>query len=206
MRKDWWTPLTGVAFVIVLILGFIIGGEPPDADSPAQEIVDHYVDSKDSVMAGAALTGVAATLLVFFGGSVRRALRDAEGPGGVLSAVAFAGTIIIAIGGAIDGTISFALAERADDIDATAVQALQALWENDFLPLATGLAVFLLASGLSIVRHGAVPRWLGWVAIPLAILALTPIGFVAFGLGALWVLAVSVLLTLKLRREAPAAA
>jgi hypothetical protein len=83
---------------------------------------------------------------------------------------------------------------------------LQALWDNDFLPIATGLAVFLLASGLSIARHGAVPRWLGWVAIPLAILALTPIGFVAFGAGALWVLAVSVLLTLKLRREAPAAA
>jgi hypothetical protein len=203
MRKDWWTPLTGVAFLVVLVVGFIVGGEPPDADSPAQEIVDHYVDNKDSVIAGAILTGVAATLLVFFAGSLRRALRAAEGPGGVLSAVAFAGAIIMAVGAAIDGTISFALAERADDIEPTAVQALQALWDNDFLPIAVGAAVLLLASGLSIVRHGAVPRWLGWVAILLAIVSMTPLGFIGFLGGALWILIVSVFLTLGLRREAP---
>jgi uncharacterized protein DUF4386 len=203
VRRDWWTPLTGVAFVVVLIAGFIVGGEPPDAESPAREIVDHYVDNKDSVIAGAALTGIAATLLVFFAGALRRALRDAEGPGGLLSAVAFAGGIMIAIGGTIDGMISWALAERADDIDPTGVQALQALWDTDFLPIATGLAILLLASGISIVRHGALPRWLGWIAIVLGVLALTPIGFVAFMGGALWVLVTSVLLALRLRREAP---
>jgi hypothetical protein len=206
MRKDWWTPLTGVAFLIVLVVGFIVGGEPPDADSPVQEIVDHYVDNKDSVMAGAILTGIAATLLIFFAGSLRRALNAAEGPGGVLSAVAFAGAIVMAVGAAIDGTISFALAERADDIDPTAVQALQALWDNDFLPIAVGAAVLLLASGLSIVRHGAVPKWLGWVAILLAIISMTPLGFVGFLGGAVWILITSIYLTLRLRGEAPSPA
>ena len=203
MRRDWWTPLTGVAFLIVVIVGFTIAGEPPDADSPQQEIVNHYVDNKDSVMVGAVLAGLAGLLLIFFAGTLRRALSAAEGPGGVLSAVAFAGAVVMAVGAAIDGTISFALAERADDIDPTATQALQALWDNDFLPLAMGTAVLLLAAGLSIVRHGAVPRWLGWVAIVLAIISFTPLGFAGFLGGALWVVIVSVLLTLNLRREAP---
>jgi hypothetical protein len=203
MRRDWWTPLTGVAFLIVVIVGFTIAGEPPDADSPVQEIVDHYVDDKDSIMVGAILTGIAGTLLLFFAGSLRSTLRAAEGPGGVLSAVAFAGAIVLAVGAAIDGTISFALAEQADDIDPTAVQALQALWDNDFLPLAVGTQVFLLAAGLSIVRHRALPAWLGWVAILLGLISVTPIGFAGFLGGAAWIAIVSVLLTLRLRREGP---
>jgi hypothetical protein len=206
MRRDWWTPLTGVAFLIVAIVGLIVGGEPPGADEPVQEIVDHYVDNKDSIMVGAGLGGIAATLLVLFAGSLRSALRAAEGPGGVLSAVAFGGAIILAVGASIDGTISFALAERADDVEPTAVQALQALWDNDFLPLAVGTQVFLLAAGLSIVRHAALPKWLGWVAILLGLISVTPIGFAGFLGGSLWIAIVSVLLTLRFRREAPATA
>jgi Domain of unknown function (DUF4386) len=205
MRKDWWTPLAGVAFLVVLIVSFLVGGEPPDASEPAQEIVDHYVDNKDAVQIGAALSTLAALLLVFFAGILRRVLRAAEGVGGTLSAVAFAGAIIMATGAAIDASISFALADRAEDIDPVAVQALQALWDNDFFPIALGSSVLLLGAGLSIVRHGALPRWLGWVGIVLAVIGMTPIGFVGFLGGALWVLVVSVLLTLRMRAEAPPA-
>jgi hypothetical protein len=69
-----------------------------------------------------------------------------------------------------------------------------------------GAAVLLLASGLSIVRHGAVPKWLGWVAILLAIIAMTPLGFVGFLGGAVWILITSIYLTLRLRGEAPSSA
>ena len=206
MRRDWWAPLTGVAFLVVLIVSFLVGGEPPDASEPAQEIVDHYVDNKDSVQIGAGLSTLAALLLVFFAGVLRRVLRAAEGVGGTLSAVAFAGAVIMATGAAIDASIGYALADRADDIEPAGVQALQALWENDFFPVALGSSVLLLGAGLSIVRHGALPRWLGWVAIVLGVIGMTPIGFVGFLGGALWVLVVSVLLTLKMRAEPPPAA
>jgi hypothetical protein len=201
MRKDWWTPLTGVAFLIVLIVAFVVGGEPPGADDPVLEIVEHYVDNKDSVIAGAVLSGVAAVLLLFFAGTLRAVLRQAEGPGGVLSAVAFAGAIILATGAAIDGTLSFAMAEAAEDVNPVAIQSLQALWDNDFLPLAVGTMTLLLASGLSILRHGALPKWLGWVAIAFALISMTPLGFIGFLGAALWVVAISVILTLRYRRE-----
>lgn len=199
-RSEWLVPLTGIAFVVLAVVGSVISGEPPTAtDDPAREIVDYYVDNKDSVMAGALMGTLAATLLVFFFGYLRKVLRAAEGEGGVLSLLTFGGALVFATGVAIDSTISFALAEAADDIDPTAVQALQALWDNDFLPFALGLQVLLLATGLSVVRHGALPRWLGWVAVLLAVVAVTPIGFAAFIGAGIWVLIVSVMLSLRLR-------
>ena len=47
--KEWLAPLTGVAFVLVGIAGFLIGGEPKAADEPVNEVVDFYLDNKDSV-------------------------------------------------------------------------------------------------------------------------------------------------------------
>ena len=77
--KGWMVPLTGAAFIVVAIIGFIVSGEPKDASHPANEIVDWYVDNKDSVEVGAFI-GVAATvLLVFFAAYLRNVLRAAAG-------------------------------------------------------------------------------------------------------------------------------
>jgi hypothetical protein len=193
-------PLTGLAFVVIAIVAFAVGGEPPGpADESAQEIVDFYVDNKDVQFLTAILGAVAATLFVFFGGYLRLVLREAEGARGFLSTIAFAGAVIFATGLAIDSTITFALAETADDVDPVAAQALSALWNNDFLPLAVGIQVFTLATGISVVRHRALPAWIGWVAIVLGLIAVTPLGFGAFiGTGVL-VGVMSVLLTLRAR-------
>ena len=197
-RYRWLAPLTGIVFVALAVIGFGISGEPPDPGEGGEEITQFYLDNEGEVMLGAALEGIGATLFVFFGGVVRRALREAEGPRGTLSAISFAGAIIFAVGLALDGTISFALAEEADAIDPSAMQALQSLWNNDFLPFAVGIQLFALATGLSLVRHGALPKWLGWVMIVLAIIAVTPIGFAAFlGIGIV-IMIISVLLA---RRE-----
>jgi hypothetical protein len=200
VRREWWAPLTGVAFVVVLIVGAIIGGEPPDADSPVREIIDHYTDNKTSIEVASFVGAAAAVLLVFFGAYLRSVLSAAEGPGGMLSALTLVGTAVIAVGLAIDITIGIALAEAAEDIEPAAVQALQALWDNDFVPLALGALVFLISTGLSIVRHGALPKWLGWVALVLAVIGFTPIGFVAFIGAGLWIVVVSVVLALQARR------
>jgi hypothetical protein len=198
VRKEFIAPLTGVAFVVVLVTGFLIAGEPPEAkDSTAQEIVQHYVDHKDSAIAGAFLSALAALFLVFFGGHLRRVLRAAEGENGMLSAVAFAGTIIVAVAAAIDATISLALAETAKDLDPSAAQALEALWDNDFIPVILGTVILLFAAGISIVLNGGLPRWLGWVAITLGVLGATPLGFVAFLGSGVWILVLSIVLTMQ---------
>ena len=198
--REWLVPLTGVVFFVLVVIAFVVGGEPPDpSDASVQEIIDFYVENEGSVILGAALATVAATFLVFFFGYVRTVLRAAEGDRGMLSLVSFAGAVIVAIAIAVDSTISFALAETVDDVDPTAVQALSALWSNDFLPFALGVQVLLLATGLSAIRHGALPKWLGWIALLLAVIAVTPIGFVAFLGAGVWILIVSIVLTLRAR-------
>ena len=197
--KGWLVPLTGAAFIVVAIIGFIVGGEPKDATHPATEIANWYIDNKNSVEVSAFI-GVAATvLLVFFGAYLRDVLRVAAGGADMLSLVSFIGVVVVAVGFSIDSTISLAIAERADDIDPIAVQSLQALWDNDFMPIMLGVLAFLWATGISVIRSGALPKWLGWLMILFGIIALTPIGFVAFLGTAILVLVISVLLSVRAR-------
>jgi len=200
--REWLVPLTGVGFIVVGIVSFIVGGEPKSADDPVREIVNFYVDNKDSVQAGA-LIGVAATvLLVFFGAYLRRFLRAGAGEGEMLSLVSFVGIAIVAVGFAIDTTILIALSEAADDIDPVAVQSLQALWDNDFVPLALGVLLFLWGTGLSVIRSGVLPKWLGWVMIVLGVVGLTPLGFASAIGAAILVLVLSILLSVRARGAA----
>ena len=204
-NKEWLAPLTGVAFVVVGIISFLISGEPKSADDPVKEIVNFYVDKKDSVQISAIAGVVAGLFLIFFGAYLRKVLRAAGGEAETLSLVSFIGLVLVALGFAIDGTILFALAEAAEDIDPVAVQSLQALWDNDFLPIMLGVLAFLWATGISVIRSGALPKWLGWVMILLGIVGVTPIGFVAAIGSAILVLVLSILLSLRARSGASAA-
>ena len=205
-NRSWLLPLIGVLFIIVSIVSFAIAGEPPDPDEGVNEVVDFYKDNDGAIQAGSLLEGLAGALFIFWGGVFRKIFRPAEGEGAGASLVAFAGTIVFAIGLAIDGMINFAAAETVEDVDPTAIQALHALWSNDFIPLAIGILVFLVGLGITILRTDVVPRWLGWAAIVMAVFGLTPLWFVPFIGSALLVLALSIMLALRARRGATPAA
>ena len=194
-KKEWLLPLTGVVFIVLLIASFIVGGEPPDADEGAAEIVEFYVDDKDSIMIGAYLSGLAAVFLVLFANYLRTLFQGTRAAATIL-----VGAAILAVAAAIDATLLFAMAETADDIEPESVQTLQALWDNDFVPFMVGMGTFLVSLGASILRTAVLPKWLGWVTVVLAVLALSPVGFFAFPLAGLLVLALSVWLTLRARR------
>ena len=213
--REWIGAATGIAFFVVLIISFIVAGDqPPDAKDGAQKVADFYVDNKSSLEVGAGVSAVAAILFVFFAGYLRKVLRAGEGQDGWLSLVAFSGGVILAISAGIDSTITVAAAETADDhLDPLVVQTFQGLFENDFIPFVIGVLTIELAAGMSIVFHRQLPVWLGWVGIVLGVcgligvVTLTPVGFIAVIGGALWVLALSIVMTMRARRPAaPAAA
>ena len=203
--REWLVPLTGILFVVLLVVSFILGGSPKGADSPAREIKQWYLDNKDSAEIGAFIGTVAAAVLIFFGAYLRKVLSAAEGEPAMLPILALIGLSIVAVGGAIDNMLLFATAEAADDIPATSVQTIQAIWDNDFLPLLLGVIVFNWSVGLSVLRSGALPKWMGWAAIVFGVVSLAgPIGFIGSLGAAVWILIASVLLSLQTRRRASA--
>ena len=188
-----WLPLTGIVSVLLIIVG-VLFGEPPDASNPPQEIVDFYVDNQTKLQLGTIVFAIAMILFVSFASYLRTVLDRGEGSTGILSLVAFGGAVIFAVGGAIDGMILFGITEAVDDLEPTQVQTLQALWDNDWMPLLLGITTFVLASGLSIIRHKSLPVWVGWLALVIGVVGLTPVGWIAFMATGIWILIVGVLL------------
>jgi hypothetical protein len=192
--SNWFPPFAGILFVAFFVVVFALIGEGQDAtEKTAEEIVEHYQDNEDKEFIASICIGFAATFILFFAGWLRRLLREAEGPGGILSAVAFAGAIVFSAGAAVAGSIHIALADLADDIDPIALQAINGIDYSMFLFFPVGLGTMAIASGISAVRHGSLPKWLGWVGIVGGVLFFTPGFFVALILVPLWVLVVSIL-------------
>ena len=173
-------PLTGILFVVLVILAFAVGGETPDIDDSAQSVVSFYQDNDSEQQIAGGLLALGCVSFLFFLGTLRRALRAAAGDEGGLSTVALLGGLMIVVGASIFAGIGFTLGDAADDLPAEAVQALNALNSDLFFPVAVGTAVFNLGLALAVLRHGALPRALGWLALVIGIVGLTPGGFFAF--------------------------
>jgi hypothetical protein len=193
-----FAPLTGVLFFVIVIVGIVVmGDDGPDTKDTATKVVEYYEDNDSKVMISSALEALAAVVLVWFAASVRERIVRVEPGTGRLGAIAFAGGVIAAVGLAIDGAIQFATAESAGEITPEATQALNALWSNFFFPMIVGVALLLLAAGLASIRHGALPKALGWIAIVLGVVAITPIGFVSAIGAVLWIGATGLILFLR---------
>jgi hypothetical protein len=204
-RSRWerFAPLTGVVFFVLIAVTFALSNDTPDTNKSTSDTVAYW-SAHDSRLIVSAIAGTFAVIfLVWFGASLRSALMRAEGGQGRLSTLAFAGILIIGISGAIGSSLQLTVADTAGDVPPIATQTLSVLSSDFFLPFLAGIAITLFASGICALRFGALPKWLGWASIVLAIVTVTPAGFFAFLASFVWVLVVSILLFL---REGEAAA
>jgi hypothetical protein len=196
MFGDSWeryAPLTGVVFVVLVVLVFAIGGSTPDPHDSTVKVAAYYTKHRDKQMALAFILAIGAAFLPFFASHLRRALDWAGGTGRLANA-AFAGAILATVGFWILATVHLALADSAGKTPPLVTQSLNVLDGNDFIPAAAGMGVLVLASGLSIVRYRALQAWLGWAGVVIGILVFTPAGFFAFLASGLWVLVASIIL------------
>ena len=199
MSANRLAALTGLAFIVLAVISALVTGEEPPnpSDDPVPEIIRFYNEKDTEIWIAAWLSGLGSRLAGLLRGIPRQGTAARLGPGHMLSSVVLAGATIVALAAAFDAAINIALVETADDIQPAAVQSLSALWSNDWPMFVVGAAIFALAAGLSIVRHGGLPRWMGWFAILLAVIAVTPLGFVGFLGTGLWIAIASVMLALR---------
>jgi hypothetical protein len=195
MNRDRVAPLCGVAFVVLVLITFFLTGQGQDpAKKTAQEVVSHYTDKDTQEAISLGLISIAGIFLLFFAGWIRQLFRAAEGESGMLSGVAFGALVVIAGGLGVGATIHLALIDAADNIDPVAVAAINQIDYDFFIPFAVGMATFLLAAAIVVFRTGALPRWLGWVAIVGFVVSFAgPAGFFGFVIGMIWILIVEIL-------------
>jgi hypothetical protein len=196
-------PLTGVVFVAIVVAVFAIGGSTPGDHDTAHEVQTFYGKHHDKHMALAFILMLSIPFLLFFVSILRYELRRAGGTGQLANG-AFAGGVLAAAGFGILAFVHLALADAGDSVKTIGTtQVLNVLDNTDFIPMVAGVGVLVLGAGLSTVRHGGLPRWLGWVAVVIGILAFTPAGFFAFLASGIWIALASILLTQARQSAAP---
>ena len=205
-NNKWWLPLLGLAFAAVLAANFALAGHPPEAaNNSAASIASFYTENEKNLKISFFLSGFAAVLFVYFWSYIRSRLEGAAGETGFLSRVLWAGVILFVAGAAIDTTLQVAMVDAAGEVPASTIQTLQALWDNDFVPMAVGIELIASAVALSTLLHGGLPKWLGWLMAIIAVVGLTPLAFFAVpGMG-IWILLASIALTIGERKVATTA-
>jgi len=169
MNWDRLGAATGIGFVVLFLVAFIIGGQP----GVDQDVVEFFVANRRQLLTQAYLYGLSMVFLIWFLGSVRSHLRLSEGGTGRLSAVSFAGGIIFVTVLVVSGIVNTALADgiaRLSDPDTTRALFQLVGHANDvnWFPM----AVFIGAATLVAFRHNALPRWLAWFGAAVALSSL----------------------------------
>jgi hypothetical protein len=201
-------PLTGLVAVALTVAGFLLFGDTPGFDAPGDEVRSYYDDHQAQVAVSLYLLVLASVFFVFFAAHLARVVRGVPSGGEWLHRVVLAGGILLAAGFLVGSALTFALLDLSDESSASdeALQALNAVNEDFFIPFVGGMGLMLLATGLATVRATAapLPRWLSWAAVVIGVLVFIPwVGFFAFLLAGVWVVVVSVLLARRPREGEP---
>jgi hypothetical protein len=183
---------SGAAGIAVLI----VGGEIFNGDGPLAR-------------AGYALVVLSFVAFIVFLAFLHRILREAEGPGGWVATLALGAGLVYA-------AVRFAaqpprmVAFYRDDLTRESARTLVDLNDTAFVSSGLMLGLFVAAAAWVFLVHRVLTRWIGWVGLVSGVLAVAagvvgmayPAGYfpVPFLAGLLWILVVSVLLTVRPRR------
>jgi hypothetical protein len=204
-RMQRWLGIAGLVFVLLFVVSFVGAPATPNAHASVSKVVTYYHDHKGAVL----LTSYLIELAVFNGFFLFFwLLRDrvsAATSDRWLANVGFAGAIIFAVSGGVVAGIQLALNGASGHVDGAVMQTLNVM-QNDVsnVLVSSGVAIFLVGTGVSLIRSATLPRWLGWLGILLALasLVLPGLGPPAAGL---WVLITSIVILVTDRRTAPVA-
>ena len=202
MAESTWERLaagTGLVSVVLFIVSFSVNPVSDALGDEASVVAEKLLANQARALVSASAGVLAALALVWFAGSLRSTLRQAEGGTGRLSAVAFAGGVMAGVTGLTASALLRTAAEfvRRQDDSEGARMALSLAESTMGVASAFAMALLMGATFVIALRHGAIPRWLAWVGAVGAVLALVPqypIFVVGFLIALFWVAALSIVL------------
>jgi hypothetical protein len=200
-RWDRLAPLSGAAFFVFLLVSSVAGGETPGDYASGRTVLSNFAAHADEQKLSNLLAALAVVFLVLFASRLRASLQG-RGSDALASAV-FGGAVVLAVGGAARAGIGWALASGHDSLQPSTAQALNVLYASHY-PAIVGMAIFMFAAWGATVRTGALPRWLGWAALPIALAAVAPPSLVPLIATGLWIAVASVVMYVGERDESSA--
>ena len=198
-RLERFAPLAGIVGVGLWVLGVLImESSNPGGEDPA-ELLAWFRDDTGTILASGFIFMLGSLFFLIFVGALRARLVAAEGAGALWTAIAFGaglGTAILTM--LIPGpNLSAAISE--DELTEEAALAVSMIDDAFFIGAELSAALLLVATGLVILRYGALPRWLAWLGFVFALwLLIPPIGWAGllFGLP-LWTIIAAVLMWMR---------
>ena len=190
--------LSGALFVVLTVVSFGIAGETPgdlSPDSPSAAIAQAFVDQADQIDRAGYFLLFGLLAFFWFLSYLRSRLQDAEGEDGWLASVAYGGGLVsIAVWLGIL-VINLATTSISAGTDTQVAKMLFVLQWNYAWVFAPPLIDYTLAASVIAIRFRALPRWVGWVGVLVAITLLMPwIGIIVM---MAWVLITSIVLLMK---------
>jgi len=183
-------PLAGVLFAGLTIAGDFTIGPFPDGSTPVGDLPAYYRAHGAHVSLGGTLMTLGGICFAIFAAAVWSRLRGARVPV-VLAGVVLLGAAVDTMADLNSGAVYNLLGDLGRDSAVTG-PALQA-WhiQGAEFGVSGGAVLFLLGAAVAGIVYRAVPRWLAWTGVVLAVgmLAPSPFGFFASMLVLLWVAA-----------------
>jgi hypothetical protein len=174
--------LGGLGFAVASIAGDVAIGPFPGPATPASQLVPFYAAHHAQVLASGMLLGLSGIFFVPFGLAVWARIRQAPASP-LLSGLAVIATTMVALttlaGAGVYGVLGDIGAQPG--ISPAALQAWHIMGSEGSLADGASTFLFLLTAALAGLAARAVPRWLAWPALLLAVLSLLPgpFGFLA---------------------------
>ncbi|EME17644.1 hypothetical protein [Rhodococcus triatomae] len=187
--------LAGLAGVVAIqASGGVSAVYDEDTAGDPGAIVARLTDQRTFILVEHISMTVSALALLVFAAGLARLLSARLGSGSILPGVAAGGLVatsaVCLIGTGLTTELVFGLSAGSDLVPEFAVVAGHWFGTIPWLWAAAGVSA--LAVAVASLRHGAVPRWLGWASLVLggltALFGVSPLQYMAGFTGPFWVL------------------
>ena len=199
--------LGGIIFVVLVIASIVVvGGNVMTSDSPAK-ILKYFNDHPDGIKVSAFLSILASVPIIWWAGSLWARLNRVGDQHNRLAVIAVLGLLIAGAGNITQTAVNAGVALERHNVGATEAKFFYVLSSSFGAGGSIGIAVLVLAVSVAAFRYGAFPKWVGWLGAVIGLVflvggasiattndAINTLGFIAFALWAIWMIATSVVM------------
>jgi hypothetical protein len=192
---------SGLLFVGLTVASFAVipGSDPPSPEEPSATMARYLSDpdQRSDLSISLALLGV--FCFFWFLAYLRGVLQRADGSDSWLASVAYGGGLVFAAMMLVASSFEVAADVLADYGNDPQVAKMFFVLGWDYLyVLAPPLAALVSATAAVILQQSTIPRWLGWISLPFALLlVLPPLAWPAVPLFFVWALVVCLTLLVR---------